>query len=117
MLAKTANIVLIALLISLPLLAISVVISYVFTGSIATLGFVLFVIGAIPIFLYLPSLFSSSTSGAIHTPKVIYRLVETLERKGGEHQSRDEKKQQMTSTLSIILSGVILWFISFIIQV
>ena len=117
MLAKTVNIILVALLISLPLLAISIVISYVFAGSMAILGFVLFVIGAIPIFLYLPSLFSSSTSGAIHTPKVIYRLVETLERKGGEQQGIGDRKSQYASTLSIIISGVILWIISFIIQV
>lgn len=106
-----------AILISLPLFVISVAISYFFTSSMKTLGFVLFVIGAIPVFLYSPSLFSKSTSGSLHTPKVIYRLVGTLDRKENQSHNIDERRSHITSSLSIILSGVILWIVSFFMQI
>jgi hypothetical protein len=113
---KPLNIALTAVLISLPLFVISFVISYFFTSSIKTLGFVLFVIGAIAVFFYLPGLFSKSTSGALHTPKVIYRLVGTLDRKESNTQDSDERRSHIASTLSIILAGIILWIVSFLIQ-
>jgi len=42
---------------------------------------IVFALGAIPIVVFLPSVFSQSKSGALHTPKVIFRKVETLGKK------------------------------------
>jgi hypothetical protein len=75
------------------------------------------VIGAIPIFFYLPCLFTRSTSGSIHTPKVIYRLVGTLDKKKKNLQNGTTTGQaNVVSSLSIVLAGVILWAVSLYIQ-
>jgi hypothetical protein len=64
------------------------------------------VLGAIPIVVFLPSVFSQSRSGALHTPKVIFRKVDTLEKK--------ERKgpANIFPALSYILAGVLTWIFS-----
>lgn len=69
----------------------------------------LFVLGAIPIVIFLPSVLSQSKSGAIHTPKVIFRKVETLEEK------KDKETENMFPALSYVLAGVLTWIFSFIV--
>ncbi|WP_136810757.1 hypothetical protein [Desulfosediminicola flagellatus] len=70
------------------------------------LDFTLFVLGAIPIVIFLPSVFSQSKSGALHTPKVIFRKVETLKSK------EKHENENIFPALSYVLAGVIIWIFS-----
>jgi hypothetical protein len=67
------------------------------------------VLGAIPIVIFLPSVFSQSKSGALHTPNVIFRKVETLEKK------EKQEAENILPALSYVLAGVIIWIFSFVI--
>jgi len=73
------------------------------------LDFTLFVLGAIPIITFIPSLFSQSKSGAIHTPKVIFRKVDTLKKKG------IKETENTFPALSYVLAGVLTWLFGLII--
>lgn len=95
--------------ISVSLILIAFVISYVVKYPAGT---ILFIIGAIPIVIFSPGLLSSSTSGAIHTPKVFYRFVDTLTpnkktSQGGNSRSRFD------DSLSWVVAGLILWIVSY----
>jgi len=70
--------------------------------------FTLFVLGAVPIVIFLPSVFSQSKSGALHTPKVIFRKVETLEKKVMP------KTENIFPALSSVLAGIITWTFSLV---
>ena len=77
--------------------------------DIQKLDFTLFALGAIPIILFLPSVFSQSRSGALHTPKVIFRKVGTLEK-------RDKKKtENIFPALSYVFAGALTWLFGWLI--
>lgn len=99
---------------SLPIAAVLICIGYVIVFFIIKnpqqLDFVLFVVGAIPIIIFLPSVFSQSKSGALHTPKVIFRKVETLEKK------EKQISEDMFPALSYVLAGIFVWIFSWLIK-
>ncbi len=69
----------------------------------------LFVLGAIPIVIFLPSVLGQSKSGAIHTPKVIFRKVGTLEKK-------DKKESEsIFPALTYVIAGVSTWLYGWIV--
>ena len=106
MIKKSSNVLISAASISAPLILIAFVISYFVKYP---LGTILFIIGAIPIIVFIPGVFSSSTSGAIHTPKVVYRFVNTLTPGKKTSQGDDSK----SASLSWVIAGLILWVISY----
>lgn len=57
--------------------------------------------GTIPIVVFLPSVFSQSKSGALDTPKVIFRKVETLGKK------EKQETESIFPALSYIFAGLI----------
>ena len=109
MIKESSNVLISAATISVPLILIALVISYFIKYPFET---VLFIIGAIPLILFGPGLFSSSTSGAIHTPKVVYRFVNTLT-PGRKTSASDNQKSQFAVSLSWVIAGFILWIISY----
>lgn len=111
MLEKTFKILISVVLSSIPLLLLGVLLSHFFSESQESLGLILFIIGAIPIVLFSPGLFSSSTSGAIHTPKVIYRLVDTLTPR--KRTSQNGSKSNFNFSLNWVLAGIIIWIVSY----
>ena len=101
---------------SVLLIATGYLIAYVILGNRNYLDFVLFVLGAIPVVLFLPSVFSSSSSGALHTPKVIFRKVETL--KQSSKQGNAERTEiSFLSPLPLVLAGIITWIFSILLFV
>ena len=109
MIKESSNVLISAATISVPLILIAFIISYVLGYSLET---VLFIIGAIPLIIFGPGLFSSSTSGALHTPKVVYRFVDTLT-PGKKTSASDAPKTRFTASLSCVIAGLILWVISY----
>jgi len=109
MIKKSSNVLISAATISVPLILIAFVISYFVKYPLET---VLFIIGAIPIVIFTPGLFSSSTSGAIHTPKVVYRFVDSLTPSKKTPQG-DDPKSMFNASLSWVIAGLILWIISY----
>lgn len=70
-------------------------------------------LGTIPIVIFLPSVFSKSKSvfsrpisGDIHNPKVIFRKVDSLEKK------EKQRAESIVPVLSYVLAGVIIWIFS-----
>ncbi len=86
---------------SIPLAALIIIVGYLIVFFILKnpqkTDFTLFVLGAIPIVIFLPSVFSQSKSGALHTPKVIFRKVETLEKKRKAKNRRHVSSTQLCS--------------------
>lgn len=139
MIIKSLKILFTAILIALPLLLISYAISYFIKDSTKSLDLILFIVGAIPIVSFGSGIFTRSTSGALHTPKVvwrlvgssnqnedgshsgallptpqiIYRLVGSSNQNKNESQNGVDKKTHFAPSLSLVLSGVILWAVSF----
>ncbi len=113
MLKKTIKTVTIAGLLAIPLLVAGLLISYFLLGSLKLLNLVLFAIGAVPIVVFSSGLLGGSTSGALHTPKVIYRLVDTLTPKKYKSQSGEEIRSNFFTSLNWILAGVIVWVVSY----
>ncbi|MCG8333479.1 MAG: hypothetical protein MJE63_03115 [Proteobacteria bacterium] len=138
MIAKSLRILLTAILVALPLLFVSYAISYFVNDSGKSLDLILFVVGAIPIVSFGAGIFTRSTSGALHTPKVIWRtvgfsnqnddgshsgvlyipqviyhLVGSPNRDKNEAQNAVGNKPHAAAHLSLVLSGVILWAVSF----
>jgi hypothetical protein len=109
MIKDSSNVFISAATISVPLILIAFVISCFVKYQ---LGSILFVIGAMPIVIFSPDLFSSSTSGAIHTPKVVYRLVDTLTPNKKTSQG-DDSRSRFNDSLSWVIAGLILWIISY----
>lgn len=114
MLDKLPRIVSYATLFSVPLMVIAVVIAYLFMGGRESMSTTLFMVGACPIIIFAPGLFSGSSSGALHTPKVVYRLVDTLTPRSRK-SSGDQSRSQFNDSLSWVLAGLILWLISYFI--
>ena len=112
MLENLPRIVSFATLFSVPLIVIAVLISYLFMDGRESMSTTLFIVGAFPIIFFAPSLFSGSSSGALHTPKVVYRFVNTLTPKN-KKSSGDESQSHFHGSLSWVLAGVILWVISY----
>ena len=105
---------------SIPLAALIICIGYLIVFFILQnsqkLGLTLFVLGTIPIVMFLPSVFSQSKSvfsrpisGDIHNPKVIFRKVDTLEKK------EKQIAESIVPALSYVLAGVIIWVFSLVI--
>ena len=140
MITKSLKILFMAILIALPLLLLSYAISYFARDSTISPNLILFIVGAIPIVSFFPGLLARSTSGALRTPKVIWRLVGSSNQNengshsgalfipqviyrliGSAHQIKNEphsglaKKANFASSLSLVLSGVILWAVSFLV--
>ena len=95
------------------LLVTGLFISYVFIGSLNYLSIILFVLGAIPIVVFSSGLLSRSRSGAVHTPKIIYRFIGPLTPKKDSSQDSGEAISNFTSTLNWIIAGGIVWLISY----
>ena len=139
MIIKSLRILFTSILIALPLLLLSYAISYFIKDSTKSLDLILVIVGAIPIVLFVSEIFTRSTSGALHTPKVIwrlvgssnqnedgthsgailptpqiiYRLVGSTNQKKNESQNGVDQKTSFAASLSLLLSGVILWGVSF----
>lgn len=98
---------------SVPLSLVIICLGYLFVHFILKdpqkLDFTLFAFGAIPIVIFLPSVFSQSKSGALHTPKVIFRKVDTLERRG------KKETDNIFPALSYVLAGILTWIFSSVI--
>lgn len=85
------------------LICIGYVCAYFFFDDMQKLDATLFGLGALPIVLFLPSVFGQSKSGALHTPKVIFRKVDTLEKK-------DKKEaESIFPALTYVIAGVLTW--------
>lgn len=94
---------------SLLIIAVSYFVAHFIFDDPQKLDFTLFALGAIPIIFFLPSLFSQSKSGALHTPKVIFRKVENLEKR-----EKREKESYMPA-LSYVLAGLIAWAFGYLV--
>ncbi|WP_419174760.1 hypothetical protein [Desulfosediminicola sp.] len=105
--------IILCLLRSIPLSALIIGFGYLYVFLIIQnpekLDFTLFVLGSIPIVIFLPSVFSQSKSGCLHTPKVIFRKVDTLEKRG------EGKTESLFPALSYVLAGIITWLFSSVI--
>ena len=106
MLKSTIRIVLIATLVCLSITAVGLMISYRVDGST---GLIFFILGAIPVGLFLPGLFSHATSGTLHTPRLVFRLIDSLSRKLGHHP--DPIPNEFTVSLALVLAGLMVWLI------
>ena len=141
MVIKSLKILFTAILIALPLLLLSYAISYFIKDSAISLDLILFIVGAILIVVFGSEIFTRSTSGALHTPRVIwrlvgssnqnedgshsgallpmpqiiYRLVGSSNQNKNETQSGVDPQTSYAASLSLILSGIILWAVSFFI--
>lgn len=100
-------------LLAVLLVVIGLFISYIFIGSLKYLSIILFVLGAIPIVVFSSGIFGRSASGAVHTPKVIYRVVATLTPKKYSSYDTAEAISNLSSTLTWIITGMIVWLISY----
>ncbi len=102
--------ILLSLVRSVPLSLVIICLGYIFVHFILKnpqkLDFTLFAFGAIPIVIFLPSVFSQSRSGALHTPKVIFRKVNTLETRG------EQETEKLLPALSYVLAGLLTWVFS-----
>jgi hypothetical protein len=91
---------------SIIIIGIGYLIVFIILENKQNLELTLFALGAIPIVIFLPSVFSQSKSGALHTPKVIFRKVDTLEKK------ESKGTESIFPALSYILAGVLTWIFS-----
>lgn len=98
---------------SIPLSICIITIGYLITFVILqrgdSLDLTLFIVGAIPIIIFLPSVFSQSKSGALHTPKVIFRKVNSLER------PISKETENIFPALSYVFAGLVTWIFSLVI--
>lgn len=96
---------------SLPIFFCLVVIGYIVAHlllvSPTKLDFTLFALGSISIVIILPSVFFQSENGALHTPKVIFRKVDTLESRSAT------APESVFSALGCVIAGVLTWIYSF----
>ncbi len=113
MLGTTFRILISAALASLLLMAVGLLVSFLFSESQKSLGLIFFVVGAIPLVIFLPGLFGGGKSGAIHTPKVFYRLVNTLSPDNKPSQDGDESRADFNASLIWVLAGAIVWVVSY----
>ena len=113
MIGKIFKILISAALSSLLLIIVGYLVSFLFSDSQKSLGLILFVVGAIPMVIFLPGLFGGGKSGAIHTPKVIYRVVNTLSPHNKSSQTGDDSRANFNASLNWVLAGVIVWIVSY----
>ena len=113
MTGKLFKILISVVLSSLLLIAVGFLLSFLFSDSQKSLGLILFVIGAIPLVIFLPGLIGGGKSGAIHTPKVIYRVVNTLSPGNKSSQNGDESRVDFNASLIWVLAGMIVWIVSY----
>lgn len=99
-------------LLSLPVIGLGVLIALFLLKDKASIDITLFVLGGLPIVIFLPSVISKSKSGALHTPKVIYRKVDTLERREEDHGAG---KSGGFSELSFVIAGLVTWLTGYLI--
>lgn len=98
-------------IISIALIIIGLLISYVIIGDRTKIDLTLFILGGIPIIFFLPGVFSSSQSGSLHTPKVFFRKVGTLEQSHASERSTTAEKNKFISPAAIVLAGLFTWLI------
>ena len=113
MTGRAAKIIISAILFSLLLLLIGLLVSLVFSNSQKSLGLIYFIIGAIPLVIFSPGLFGGGKSGAIHTPKVIYRFVNTLGSGSKASSAGEDGHADFNASLSWVLAGLIVWVVSY----
>jgi len=113
MTGRAVKIIISAVLSSLLLLLAGLLISFIFSNSQKSLGLIYFIVGALPLVIFAPGLFGGGKSGAIHTPKVIYRFVNTLGPAKKTSQSGDDSSANFNASLSWVLAGLIVWVISY----
>lgn len=113
MISKIAKTILSSVILALVLLLTGLMISFFINSQHSHLSTILFIIGGIVIVIFSPGLFRSSSSGALHTPVVVYRLVNTLSRRGDGGKSDANTFSHFFSSLSLVLAGVILWGVSY----
>ena len=113
MTGRASKIIVSAILSSLLLLLVGLLVSLVFANSQRSLGLIYFIIGAIPLVIFSPGLFGGGKSGAIHTPKVIYRFVNTLGPGAKASSSGEDSNGDFNASLSWILAGLIVWVVSY----
>lgn len=101
-------------IISIPIIVLGALVSNVILGDKNTLDMTLFILGAIPIVIFLPSIFSKSRSGALHTPKVIFRKVDTLKKRGESKQSDIGGQTKIFTPFALVFAGLITWLFSFL---
>ena len=109
---RALKIIITAGLTSLILIVMGLLASFFLSDTEKSLGLILFVIGAIPLVIFSPGLLGGGKSGAVHTPKVIYRFVNTLtpDRKTS---SGDQSSADFDASLSWVLAGLIVWVVSY----
>ena len=110
---KILKILLATVISSLLFLVLGFIISSVIDSPKGSLGTVLFIIGGVLIVFFSPGLFSNSSSGALHTPVVVYRLVNTVSKKSNKDMNSDGALSYFFSSLSLVLAGVMLWGVSY----
>jgi hypothetical protein len=113
MTGRAAKIIISAILSSLLLLLIGLLVSLVVSRLKDSLGLVYFIIGGIPLVIFSPGLFGGGKSGAIHTPKVIYRFVNTLGPGPKASQPGEDSNADFNASLSWVLAGLIVWAVSY----
>lgn len=94
---------------SAAIIGIAYFITYVLLSNPQKLDLTLFVLGGVPIILFLPSVFSQSKSGALHTPKVIFRRAAPPE------VSHRPPHEDLFPALSYVIAGFLTWIFSSII--
>jgi hypothetical protein len=98
-------------IVSIPIIVLGLVIAYVVLADKNKLDLTLFILGAIPVVIFLPSLFSKSHSGALHTPKVIFRKVDTLKKREHPNLNDNKGKSNLLSPSTLVIAGVITWLV------
>ena len=113
MTGRAIRIIISAVLSSLLLIAIALLISFIFSDSQKSPGLIFFIVGAIPLVIFSPGLFGGGKSGAIHTPKVVYRFVNTLAPDKKRSSDGDDSQADFNASLSWVLAGLIVWAVSY----
>ena len=99
-----------ALLASALLIALTLFISHYLMSRADSVELVSFIVGGFPIVIFLPGVFSKAASGALHTPRVIFRKAESP---GG--QAPDPRTGaggdglDAATSLGLALAGFLTW--------
>jgi hypothetical protein len=96
-------------ILSIPMILAGVLISTVLFDERDALEMTLFILGGIPIAIYLPSLISASRSGALHTPEVVYRKVGSFKPREKSRQGEGDIKAHLPSPAALVLAGLLTW--------
>lgn len=115
MIKKSFEYVIKSITVSILLVVIGFLIAHFIVASPKSTDLTLFILGAVPIVLFLPSIFSNSTSGGLHTPKVMFRKVDTLEKNDAKNRSKEDKVSFM-SPHSLMIAGLLTWLAGFLLS-